>query len=93
MRSLRDILKEQQRARPRHFPNSTEDSLIALLIETAEEVCVLRDDIDTRRRLAEGGTLATDDAVRAFPISDEIVSERLASHQRFFEELFARLPD
>lgn len=92
MRSLKDILEEQQRDRPRYFPNSSEDRLIALLIELAEEVCVLRDDIDTRRRLANDGALATDDAVDTFQVSDEIVSERLAEHQRFFEALFERLP-
>jgi len=92
VKSLQDILQEQQRARPRYFSNSSEDALIALLIELAEEVCVLRDDVDTRRRIASNGQLATDEAVDAFEVSDAIVAERLDRHQQFFTALFDRLP-
>ncbi len=92
MKSLKDILQEQQRVRPRYFSNSSEDELIALLIELAEEVCVLRDDVDTRRHLAGNGQLATDEAVEAFEVSDDIVAERLSRHQQFFEALFDRMP-
>ena len=92
MKSLRDILEQQQRSRPRYFANSSEDQLIALLIELAEEVCVLRDDIDTRRHLAADGQLANDEAVEAFELSDDVIAERLSRHQQFFEALFDRLP-
>ncbi len=91
MKSLEEITKAQQQYRPRYYDDAQKDRMLALVLELAEQVCVLRDSLDTRDRLAAGGVVATSDAVDDYEISDEVVAERLERHQAFFEETLRRL--
>ncbi|MFN2166044.1 MAG: hypothetical protein ACK2U9_07255 [Anaerolineae bacterium] len=63
----------------------------ALLIELAEEVCVLRDRLDTAMRLSAAGLVVDEEAIDAFDIDEPLLAERLEAHRELFESLFARL--
>lgn len=93
MKTLKDIATEQQKSRPEYFDDPQKDRMIALIIELAEEVCVLRDQVDNAQRLAAAGATATPEALRDFVTDDDLVSERLARHKAFFDEIFGRLID
>lgn len=90
MKTLKEVISEQQRSRPPHDDPLT-DHLIAEIVTLAEEVCVLRDRLDTGERLAAAGRLADTSSVDAFEPDTEILEQRLARHREFFERLFARL--
>ena len=89
MRSLEDIVAEQQSARPTDDP--VVESLMAELIGVAEALCVARDRLETCLRLAEAGEVVSEAAIDAFEPSAELAEQRLVRHTTFFEELFARL--
>ena len=91
MKSLEEIAKAQQRNRPQYYGDAAKDRMLALILELVEEICVLRDAVETRDRLAARGVVATSDAVENCDIPDEVVAERLKRHQTFFEETLARL--
>ena len=87
MRTLEDIVAEQQAARAADDP--VVESLMTELIRVAEELCVTRDRLDTCMQIAEG---AVDDAaIDRFEVSQELTEERLARHKAFFDDLFGRL--
>ena len=90
MKSLKDILDEQQAARQPHDDPLVE-RLIAELIRMAETVCVLRDRQDTIERLVGEGKMPDRDAIVAFDIDARLQSERLQRHREMFEQLFERL--
>ena len=87
MRSLKDIVAEQQAGRPSDDP--VVETLMAELIRVAEELCVARDRLDTCLYLA--GDAVSRAAVDAFEPSPEQTEQRLSRHTAFFEELFRRL--
>lgn len=90
MKTLKDVISEQQHSRPPHDDPVT-DRLFAEIIALAEEVCVLRDRQDTSDRLTSIGQLADKASVDAFEPDAEIIEQRLARHREFFEQLFSRL--
>lgn len=90
MKTLIEVINEQQRRRPPHDDPFT-DHLIAEIIALAEEVCVLRDRQDTSDRLTSAGKLADKASVDAFEPDAEILEQRLARHREFFKRLFSRL--
>ena len=87
MRSLEDILREQQESRASTDP--VVETLMAELVRVAEELCVARDRLDTCLRLA--GDAVDEAAIDAFEVSAEMTEDRLARHTAFFEDLFGRL--
>ena len=89
MRTLKDIIEEQQGAR--EPADEVADRLMAELIRLAEENCVLRDRLDTCRRLAAAGDATDDAAIDAFEIDETTLKARLAAHRSYFEALFGRL--
>lgn len=91
MKSLKEIASEQQKSRPKYYEDPEKDRMIALIIELAEEVCVLRDALDNSEQLAKAGVPATPKARDAYTVTDELIAARLARHQAYFEQLFARL--
>lgn len=91
MESLTDIVARQQRASPGYFDDPEKDRMMATILSLAEEVCVLRDRLDTCRRLAEQGEPATDRNVDAFVVPDVVQQERLDAHTAFFEATLAAL--
>ncbi len=90
MKTLREIADEQQAARPPHDDPLT-DRLLTEIVALAEEVCVLRDRLDTAERLAGDAVDAA--TIDAWQPSPELVEARLARHKRYFESLFARLAE
>ena len=90
MESLKDIVARQQRARPQHDDPLT-NRLLAELVGLAEEVCVLRDRLDTCEQLASRGEPVDAAAIDAFKPTTEMTEQRLASHRAFFEALLARV--
>ena len=92
MDSLKDIIDRQHLERPPHDDPLT-DRLIAELVRLAEEVCVLRDRLDTCERLAAAGQPAGCAAIDAYEVPGRVLEERLATHREFFESVFARLND
>lgn len=91
MKTLETIAREQQRRRPTYFDDPAKDRMVALVLELAEEVCVLRDALDTCGRLAEAGVPATDAAIAGFEVDEVLLDERLAGHEAFFTETLERL--
>ncbi len=90
MKTLRDIANEQQAARPPHDDPLT-DRLLIEIMALAEEVCVLRDRLETAERLAAAGQPVDAAGIDAWQPSQEDTEARLARHQEYFETLFARL--
>ena len=87
MRTLEDIVAEQQANRKRTDP--LVEALTTELIRVAEELCVVRDRLDTCLRLADGAIDSA--AIDGYDVSPELTEERLACHKEFFEDLFGRL--
>ena len=87
MRSLEDIVAEQQESRSGDDP--VVETLMAELVRVAEELCVARDRLDTCLRLA--GDVVDEAAIDEFEVSAELTEKRLAAHTAFFEDLFSRL--
>ncbi len=90
-KTLTEIITEQQQATPVYFDDPMTDRLLTEVLRLAEEVCVLRDRLDTSERLAAAGTLATRDAVDEFAPDADIIESRLAAHRTFFAQTFAEL--
>ena len=88
MKTIKDIAKEQQQNRPTYFDDPEKDRMVALVLELAEEVCVLNDRLATAERLA--AEISTE-AIDAYEPSAEEIEERLLRHQAFFERTLARL--
>ena len=90
MLTLEEIVAEQQA-----LQSDMEDPLLAAilaeLLRQAEEVCVLRDRLDSVERLLEAGSPPTPDAIDAYVPAPELVSERLEQHRRYLAEVFERL--
>jgi len=64
---------------------------MAEIVSLAEEVCVLRDRLDTGERLTALGKLADKASIDAFDPGPDIIEQRLARHRAFFEALFSRI--
>ena len=90
MKTLTDIVTEQHAARPPHDDPLT-DQLMAKVVALAEEVCVLRDRLDTVERLVDAGEVASAEAIDAWQPSQDVIETRLARHKAWFEEVFANL--
>ena len=93
MKSLKDIAAGQQQSRPNYYDDAEKDRMIALIIELAEEVCVLRDAVDNAAQLARADIPATPEALDNYTVSEDLIAERLAQHQAWFEQLFAKLSE
>jgi len=90
MKTLQEVIDQQQRSRAPHDDPLT-DHLMAELVRLAEEVCVLRDRLDTCDRLAAAGKSGDPSSIDGFELEAEVIEQRLARHREFFEELFSRL--
>ncbi len=90
MQDLSDIIRRQHADRSPH-DDPLVDRLIAQLVRVAEEVCVLRDRLETCQRLAVAGQDAGDAAIDAFEPDDTLLAERVARHKAYYEQLFREL--
>ena len=91
MDSLKDIVTKQQESSPTYFDEPEKDRMMSTILALSEEVCVLRDRLDTCRRLAEDGSPATDQNIDAFDVTDSLQQERLRSHTDFLAATFEKL--
>lgn len=91
MESLKDIVTKQQQSSPTYFDDPEKDRMMATILTLSEEVCVLRDRLDTCRQLATDGKPAIDDNVESFEISDTLQEQRLKSHTDFLAATFEKL--
>ncbi len=89
MKSLAEIAAAQQASRPAHSDPLT-DRLLAELLRAMEEVCVLRDRLDTAERLA-GGKERHAEQINCFDVDQLLQTQRLARHSTYYEDVFARL--
>ena len=90
LESIRDILARQQ-AGAAAGSGGPPGPGWALLIELAEELCVLRDRLDTAMRLSAAGLVVDDQAIDAFEPEPQLLAERLERHRALFTGLFKRL--
>lgn len=88
--SLTEIIEAQHKARAFHDDPVT-DRLMAELLRSLEENCVLRDRIDTCQRLLAQGLDPTEEAIDAYDAAESVLAERLESHRSYYDEVFARL--
>ena len=88
MESLKDIADRQQLSRSSN-DDPLVDQLLAEVVRLAEEVCVLRDRLDSGERLSRAGCSVTKSAIDEYEPSPRILEQRLARHRAYFEELFA----
>ncbi len=90
MKSLSEIAAQQQADRA-----SSDDPLLehmlAEIVRLGEEVCVLRDRVETAELLSARGEKADADAIDAFVPDQALIEERLQRHNEWFEGLLARL--
>jgi hypothetical protein len=91
MESLKDIAERQQASGPRYYDDPEKEKLLRLLLELAEETCVLRDRLATANALGEQNLPCSPEDIDAYKITEEEAGCRLARHQAFFEELFRKL--
>lgn len=91
MESLKDIAERQQRNRPTYFEDPQKDHMLAMILELAEEVCVLRSRVETCQLLSGQGLACTDEAVDQFQPGDELQDQRLAQYTGYFEQLMKKL--
>lgn len=92
MQTLSELTAQQHANRPDRSENPAIDSMLTLLIELGEEVCVLRDKLDVTQQLLAHDKPADATAVNAWQPDQDELQSRLERHRVFFEELFKRLP-
>jgi len=92
METLADIIRAQHLARGAH-DDPFVDALLAELVRVAEEVCVLRDRLETCQLLADAGKPTDVAAIDAVEPDAEALERRLVRHREYFEALFGRLAD
>jgi asparagine synthetase A len=91
MESLKEIARKQQRNRPGYFDDPEKDRLIELLLELAEETCVLRDSLDTCMRLSNSGLPVNEQAIEQFVADEAVEDQRLSAHTEFYEQLLQKM--
>ena len=72
-------------AQPVFFDQPATEAIYGMLIVMLEEICVLRDRIDTCEKLGEQGIPVTTAAVENFEESAEVEQEREARRKQFIE--------
>lgn len=85
--SLASIADAAASERPRYFDDPRMDDLLTLLVEVAEENCVLQDRLKTAEQLSPGLTNRIDN----FCLTDEETADRLADHSRHLNALMAKV--
>lgn len=74
--SLQSIARAATAERPRYFDDRRMDELLSLLLELAEENCVLRDRLQSAEQIMPG----LGEKIDAVELSPEQTAERLATH-------------
>lgn len=61
------------------------------ILSLAEEICVLRDRLDTCSKLADQGRPATNANIDSFEVTDEQEGQRLQRYTEFFATILAAI--
>lgn len=85
--TLASIAKAAQEGRVTYFDNPAQDHLLDLILEIAEENCVLKDRLLTAAKIESGDPQKIDAFV---PEGDEVAG-RLEKHSAYMNALFARI--
>jgi hypothetical protein len=85
MQTLKSITQKQQAASPTYFDDPEKARLMKCMLSLAEEICVLRDRLDTCSKLADQDKPATDANIESFEVTDEMEAQRLQRHTELFE--------
>ena len=93
MESLKSIAARQQANRPVYFDDPQKDHMLAMILQLAEEVCVLQSRVETCVLLSKKGQSCTNAAIDQFEISPELQDQRLQQYTEFHEQLMSRLSD
>ena len=72
--------------RPHFFPTDGLDQAMSMILVLAEELCVVRDRLDTVEKVARDGGLA--DAIEAYQPTADDLSAREARRQAFLNRLY-----
>jgi len=91
MQSLKDIIERQQSHRPAYYDDPEKDHMIGLILKLTEDICVLKDRLDSYERLAGQGQIPDKVALENFEVSEQLQDERLAGHTGLFEQVFEQL--
>ena len=92
MKTVAEVLRDQHVARPAG-DNPLSEKLVCELLMLAEEVCVLRDRLDTVEKLAEEGRVADKAAIDSSLPDDSETLARLEKHKQFYADIMRRLSD
>lgn len=85
--SLASIAAATALDRPRYFEDPKVDDFLALLLEVAEENCVLVDRLKTAELLSPGLSNKIDE----YALTDEETADRLADHSKRLNALMAKV--
>lgn len=86
--SLAEIARRQAQNYPVYFGDPHKDKLIRLVLTLAEDVCVLKDQLETAVLLNRNCTV---EAIESFDVDEPLLEQRLARHSAYFEELLKEL--
>lgn len=87
--SLASLAKAAQADRTTYFDDPAKDHLLDIILELAEQHCVLTDRLITAQKIGTGNP----DKIDAYEIPAEEMNGRLDSHSAFMNALFARIAD
>lgn len=85
--SLKSIADAAEAERPKYFEDPRVDDLLAILLETAEENCVLQDRLKSAEKLSPGLSAEID----SYRPSQEETAERIADHSKWLNALMSRV--
>lgn len=87
--SLLEIAQASETERPKYFDDTVIDDLLTILLELAEDNCVLRDRLKTAATLDPSIT----DKINSYVVSQEETQQRLADHSDTINALLKQVSD
>ncbi len=87
--TLKAIADAATQKRPRYFNDPATDELLAIVLELAEDNCVLRDRLQSAEAISTGINRLIDD----YNVSEQETQERLDAHSETMNTLFGRIAE
>lgn len=84
--SMNQLSRNARGKRPHFFPTDGLDQAMSMILVLAEELCVVRDRLDTVEHVARDGGLA--DAIEAYQPDEAALQAREARRQAFLAKLY-----
>lgn len=88
---VKSLIQEPSRTKPDFITDPNVDKLVAVTFRLAMEVSVLRDQLDTQRRVLEQHSLLPDGAVEAFMPTKEQSDARKAAKESLIANMISDL--